>query len=137
MKSSPKTKSDLNKKFKKVAETPASFDFYIAIHDFIQYIEVTPALADGLSYKIKINRELGIPDKYSYLKQIYQALEDVRANSNRDLGHDRYSVMRDMNRIENKDLSESNAFWKKRELFRKISGEIYTRLDGYLAEAKV
>jgi hypothetical protein len=137
MKANTKTKNDLNKKFQKVAETPASFAFYIAIHDFIQYIEVTPPLTDGLSHKLKVNRELGIPDKYNYLKQIHQALEDIRINSKRDLGHDRYSVMRDMNRIQSKDLSESNSFWKKRELFRKLSGEIYTRLDGYLAEAKI
>jgi len=38
-------------------------------------------------------------------------------------------VLGELNRIKNKDVSESNSFWKKRELFRKLTGEIYERLS--------
>ena len=48
--------------------------------------------------------------------------------SNVDLGHTRYSVIVELNRIQNNDVSDSNSFWKKRELFRKLAGEIYERL---------
>jgi hypothetical protein len=131
-----KTKTGLDNKFAKVKETPVSFAFYIAIHDFIAYIEANPALLEALSKQIKINRELGIPDKYVMLRQIYQAIEDMHSDSTRDLGHDRYSVIRDMNRIQGEDHSDSNAFWKKRELFRKTSGEIYERLNHHLSGDK-
>lgn len=129
MKLPGKKRSDLDKKFKKVAETPASFDLFVAIHDFVEYIELQPALAAGLSSKIKLNRELDISTKYNYLKQIYQGLEDANIKTNADLGHTRYSVIRDLARIQNNDVSDSNAFWKKRELFRKLTGEVYRRFD--------
>ncbi|MEK7181396.1 MAG: hypothetical protein AAB738_03655 [Patescibacteria group bacterium] len=122
-------KSDLGKKFHRVIETPASFDFFAAIHDFIKHIELNPSLSSGLSSRIKSNRELKIPDKYSYLKQIYQGLEDADIVSSVDLGHERYMALQELNRIRNEDVSESNSFWKKRELFRKLVGEIYERLS--------
>lgn len=133
MKSFRETKFDLDKKFQKVLQTPASFDFFVAIHDFIQYIELNPLLSKGLSHRIKVNRELDIPNKYSYLKQIYRGLEDINTKSNADLGHERYSVIRDLNRIQNKDVSDSNSFWKKRELSRKLAATIYERLNTYLS----
>ncbi len=129
MKSLGKVKSGLDKKFQKVLKTPAGFDFFVAIHDFIEHIELNSSLSDSLSSRIKSNRELNIPSKYSYLKQIYQGLEDADIKSNIDLGHARYAVLLELNRIRNKDVSESNSFWKKRELLRKLTGEIYNRLN--------
>ena len=124
-----KVKTDLDKKFKKVSETPASFDFFVAVHDFIEHIELNTSLSKNLSSRLKPNRELNIPNKYNYLKQIYQGLEDAETTSTADLGHTRYAVLIELNRIRNNDVSNSNSFWKKRELFRKLTGEIYKRLS--------
>ncbi len=129
MKLVKKVKSDLDKKFQKVLKTPAGFDFFVAIHDFIEHIELNLPLSNSLSCRIKPNRELNIPNKYNYLKQIYQGLEDVHSKSDVDLGHARYMVLIELNRIRSKDVSGSNSFWKKRELFRKLTGEIYERLN--------
>lgn len=129
MKLPGKVKSDLNRKFQKVLKTPASFDFFVAIHDFIKVIELNPPLFNCVSCNTKINQELKIPKKYEYLKRIYQGLEDADNGSRIDLGHDRYAIILELNKIRNKDVSESNSFWKKRELFRKLTGEIYKRLD--------
>ena len=129
MKLLKKVKSDLDKKFQKVLKTPASFDFFAAIHDFIEYIESNSSLFNSLSSRVKSNRELNIPNKYGYLKQIYQGLEDANIKSNVDLGHTRYMIIQELNRIRNKDISESNSFWKKRELFRKLTSEIYKVLN--------
>lgn len=136
MKSIEKTKSGLSKKFQKILETPAGFEFFMAIHDFIEYVELSPTLVGGVSSRTKINRELDIPGSYGYLRQIYQGLEDINTKSNADLGHARYGVINELNRIQNKDVSESVSLWKKRELFRKLAGEVYERLDAYLSELK-
>jgi hypothetical protein len=136
MKSLEKTKSGLDKKFRKILETPASFDFFMAIHDFIEYVELDPMLAGGVSGRTKVNRELDIPNRYGYLRQIYQGLEDINTKSSVDLGHVRYGVIKELNRIQNKDVSESVSLWKKRELFRKLAGEVYERLDAHLSESK-
>ncbi len=122
-------KSGLDKKFQKVLKTPASFAFFVAIHDFIEHIELNPSLSKNLSPRIKPNRELKIPSKYGYLKQIYQGLEDAEIKTSADLGHARYMVIQDLKRIQNENFSENNSFWKKRELFRKLTGEIYERLN--------
>lgn len=124
-----KAKSDLDKKFQKVAKTPAGFAFFVAIHDFIEHIESNPALSKNLSDRLKPNREMNIPTKYGHLKKIYQGLEDADIKSDADLGHARYMVIRELERIRRNDLSESNSFWKKRELFRKLAAEIYERLS--------
>lgn len=124
-----KVKSDLDKKFQKVLKTPASFDFFVAIHDFVEHIELNLSLSKNLSPSLKSNRELNISNKYGLLKQIYQGLEDSHSKNNIDLGHARYMVVADLNRIKNQDVSENNLFWKKRELFRKLTGEIYERLN--------
>ena len=124
-----KVKSDLDEKFQKVLKTPASFAFFVAIHDFIKHIELNSSLSDSLSRRTKPNRELNIPNKYNHLKEIYQGLEDIDTKSGADLGHVRYMVVQDLNKIRNKNFSESNSFWKKRELFRKLTGEIYERLN--------
>lgn len=129
MKLSGKVKSGLNTKFQKVLKTPAGFAFFVAIHDFIKYIELNSSLTKNLSNRTKNNRELNIPSKYSYLKQVYQGLEDANIKSDADLGHARYSVILELNKIRKEDLSENNPFWKKRELFRKLTGEIYERLN--------
>jgi hypothetical protein len=121
MTASQKTKSALNTKFQKIQQAPENFEFFVAIHDFVKYIQADPSL-----------RKMKFPDKYNYLKQTYQGLEDVRdeskASSKNDLGHDRYSVIRDMTRIRDKDFSDSNAFWKKREIFRKLTVEVHQQL---------
>lgn len=134
MKTAEKRKSDLDKKFKKVLETPASFDFFMAIHDFIKHIELNPFLSKGLSARVKANKELDIANKYNYLKKIYQGLEDMSKKSGVDLGHARYMIIRELNQIKNKEFSGSNSFWKKRELFRKLAGIIYERLNAHLSE---
>ncbi|MEK7575811.1 MAG: hypothetical protein AAB491_01860 [Patescibacteria group bacterium] len=129
MKLLEKVKNDLDEKFQKISKTPASFDFFVAIHDFVEHIELNPSLSRGLSSHIKSNQELRIPSKYSYLKKIYQGMEDIKVKSNVDLGHERYMVLIELNKIRNKNISESNSFWKKRELFRKLVGEIYEILS--------
>lgn len=134
MKAAEKRKSDLDKKFKKVLETPASFDFFTAIHDFIKHIELNPFLSKGLSARVKANKELDIANKYNYLKKIYQGLEDMNKKSGVDLGHARYMIIRELNQIKNKEILGSNSFWKKRELFRKLAGIIYERLNSHLSE---
>lgn len=135
MKTAEKKKSDLDKKFKKVLETPASFDFFVAIHDFVEHIELNSFLYGGLSNRVKANRELNIANKYDYLKKIYQGLEDMNIKSGVDLGHTRYMVIQELNKIRNKEVSENNSFWKKRELFRKLTSVIYERLSAYLSES--
>jgi len=129
MKILTKAKSGLDEKFHKVLATPANFDFYVAIHDFVEHIEFNPSLSKSLSQRIKTNRELRIPSKYTALKQIYQGLKDTNIKTNADLGHARYMVLRELNQIRNKDFSEGNSFWKKRELFRKMAAEVYERLS--------
>lgn len=126
-----KEQSDLEQKFRKVLETPASFDFFVAIHDFIEYIERTPVFSKALSSRIKANRDLNIPTRYAYLKQVYQGLEDVHVRSNEDLGHARYMVIRELSQIQNNEASDSNSFWRKRELLRRLVGEIYKRLTAH------
>lgn len=129
MKLLEKVKSDLDEKFQKVLKTPASFAFFVTIHDFVEHIELNSSLSDNLSPRIKSNKELKIPAKYGCLKQIYQGLEDAGIKSDVDLGHSRYMVIQDLNKIRNENFSESNSFWRKRELFRKLTGEIYKRLS--------
>ena len=129
-------KSGLDKKFQKVIKTPASFDFYVAIHDFIDYIESNAPMVKSLQSSSKLNRELKIPDKYNHLRRIHQGLEDADNKSGDDLGHARYAVLIELNRIKNKEASESNSFWKKRELFRKFTSDIYARLNPDAAEVK-
>lgn len=133
MKTLAKKKLDLDKKFKRVLETPASFDFFVAIHDFIEYIELNSFLAKGLSGRIKANREMDIMNKYDYLKKIYQGLEDINIKSTVDLGHSRYMVIQELSRIQNKETSESNSFWRKRESSRKLASAVYERLNVYLS----
>ncbi len=133
MKPTGKIKADLDKKFQKVHETPAGFGFFVAIHDFIEHIEANPPLLQGLSGRIKANQELDITTKYEYLKKIYQGLEDINKETSADLGHARYAVIRELSQIQDKDTSESNSFWKKRESSRKLAGMIYERLGAYLS----
>ena len=123
-----KARSALDKKFQKVLQAPEGFGLFEAIHDFIEHIELNPAFSNSLSYRTKINRDLNIPTKYGYLRQIYQGLEDADIKTNKDLGHARYMNIRDLNRIQSQEFSESNFFWRKRALFRKLAGEVYERL---------
>lgn len=133
MKLMKKIKSGLYKRFQKVLRTPASFAFFVAIHDFIECIELNSVLSSGLSSRMKINRDLGIPTKYGHLKKIYQGLEDMDSQSNNDLGHERYMVICNLNLIQNDEVSENNSFWKKRDSFRKLTTDIYERLNTCLS----
>jgi|SRR3989338_494377 len=135
MKAMEKRKLDLDKKFKKVLETPASFAFFTAIHDFVEHIKLNSFLHNGLSSRAKANQKLNIANKYDYLKKIYQGLEDINIKSGVDLGHSRYMVIQELNKIKNKELSENNSLWRKRELFRRLTGVIYERLNAYLSES--
>ncbi|MBM3256989.1 MAG: hypothetical protein FJY98_01520 [Candidatus Liptonbacteria bacterium] len=131
-----KEQAELHAAFQKVVDTPPSFDFFEAIHDFVACIEHTSSFADALSPRIKANRELNIPVRYGYLKQIYRGLEDVKTKSNEDLGHARYMVIRELTQIQSSEFSESNSFWRKRELWRRLVGEIYKKLNPQFFQAK-
>ena len=136
MQEQEKVKSDLDRKYLKVMKTPASFALYMAIHDFVKYIELNSALSKSLSYKVKENRDLGIPAKYGSLRQIYQGIEDINTESDDDLGHERYTTICDLNRIQDGETFDRNAFWKKRETFKKLTVQIYERLNIQLADVK-
>ena len=132
MERASKAKEALHRKFNKVKETAAGFDFYVSIHDFIDFIESDASFSVFLGEKAKRGAE--IPPKYFYLKQIYQGIEDIDEKTTADLGHDRYVAIRELGLIRRNDLSESNSFWKRRELFRKLSGEVYKILDAHLVK---
>ncbi len=126
-----KKKPKLEQKLHKMLKTPASFAFFVSIHDFVEVIETDSALSR------KLSRDL----KYGHLKQIHRGIKDISvrgkaSNGQEDLGHERYMVINDLNRIQKKETSDSNSFWKKRELFRKLALEIYDRLHPQPAEAK-
>lgn len=128
-----KVKSGLDEKFQKISKTPAGFDFFVAIHDFVEHIELNPSLSKNLSSFMKANQELRISGKYGYLKKIHQGMKDADTKSKADLGHERMMVLVELNKIKNKDVSDNNSFWKKRETFRKSTGEIYEILSPSLA----
>ncbi|MEK9194591.1 MAG: hypothetical protein AAB884_02165 [Patescibacteria group bacterium] len=133
-----KKKFDLKKKFQKILKTPASYAFFVAIHDFVKFIELDPVLSDGLSHCIKTSQSPNIATKYANLKLVYQGMEDIFAGGRSigDLGHKRYMVILDLNRIQNKEVSENNSFWKKRELFRKLIIDIHEGLNLHLSRSK-
>ena len=121
-----KKKPNLEQKLQKMLKTPASFAFFVAVHDFVEVIEIDVALSKKLSKDLK----------YGHLKQIHRGIKDLSLKSKEDLGHERYMVINDLNKIQNKEMSESNSFWKKRELFRKLALEIYDRLHPQPVEVK-
>ena len=131
---SEKIKLALDRKLKEVRETPASFTFFVSLHDFVEYIESTPKFAIFFSGK-KGSRASELSAKYSIMKQIYQGIEDIDIRTTDDLGHDRYVAIRELSLIRKKDLSENNSFWKRRELLRKLAGEIHAILYSYLSES--
>ena len=133
MKTAEKVKSGLDEKFQKISKTPAGFDFFVAIHDFVELIELDKALSKNLTSFMKANQELRISGKYGNLKKIHQGMKDANTKSKADLGHDRMMVLVELNKIKNNDVSENNSFWKKREIFRKVTGEIYEILSPTLA----
>ena len=128
-----KIKSNLDRKIKKVRETPASFTFFVSLHDFVEYIESTPSFAVFFSKAKKGSRAKELSARYAVMKQIYQGIEDIDVRTADDLGHDRFVAIRDLSSIRNKNFSDSNAFWKQREILRKLAGEIHETLCGYLA----
>lgn len=128
------TKRILEKKFQKVVQTPASFAFFTAIHNFVEYIEQTSILSRNLSRRVEINKDLKLPMKYAHLKKIYQGIEDANGRSEGDLGHDRYMTINELKQIRNNEESDSNVFWKKRETFRRLTVEVYERLTINLSQ---
>jgi hypothetical protein len=135
MKDAGKIKSALDRKIKKVRETPASFTFFVSLHDFVEYIESTPSFAVFFSGAKKGSRAKELSAKYAVMKQIYQGIEDIDIRTADDLGHDRFVAIRDLSSIRNKNFSDSNAFWKQREILRKLAGEIHATLCVYLSES--
>lgn len=134
MASAKKIQSVLNRKLKEVRETPASFVFFVSLHDFVQYIESTPSFAVFFNGAKKGSRASEISPKYSVLKRIYQGIEDIDVRTTNDLGHDRYMAIRELSSIRKNDVSENNSFWKRRELLRKLVGEIHATLHSHLSE---
>jgi hypothetical protein len=128
MKPPSKVQLKLNQTFQKVQEAPTGFGLFVAVHDFVEHIESYPAFSKTVATYAKANAELNIPKKYAYLKQVYQGVEDIDGKPGGDIGHTRYSVIRELTSIRNKDVSESNSFWKKREALRKMVGEIHRTL---------
>jgi hypothetical protein len=135
MASAAKIKSGLDQKCSEVRETPASFRFFVTLHDFVKYVESTPSFGVFFGSAKKGNRAAEISPKYSVLKQVYQGIEDIDIHTAADLGHDRYVAIRELNLIRKEDVSENNSFWKRREALRKLVGEIHETLYGYLSES--
>lgn len=132
-----KVQRALDRKLKVVRETPASFPFFVSLHDFVQYIESTPSFAvffGGVKGAKKGSRASELSPKYFNMKQIHQGIEDIDLHTTDDLGHDRYVTIRELTLIRKNDVSENNSFWKRRELLRKMAGDIHRTLSGYLAE---
>jgi hypothetical protein len=125
-------KDKLDEKFKKVMNTPASFAFFVAIHEFIEYIERDRVLSRHFSSKSRASENADLLYKYTHLKRIHQGLKDIKIKTGEDLGHVRLTTVRDLNRIRNKETKDSNLFWEKRESFRKQATEIYERLNATL-----
>ena len=126
------SKLALHQKFEKIKKAPEGFTLFVSIHDFIEYIESTSSF-DVFLKGGKSARAKEIPGKYFSLKQIYQGIEDLSEKSTADLGHDRYVAIRELTLIKKNELSENNSFWKRRETFRKLIGEVYKTLDEHLS----
>ena len=127
---------NLEKSMKKVLQTPASFAFFVAIHDFVECIEKNPTLSTGISCRTAINRDLKLPGKYASLRKIHQGIRDSSDKSSDDLGHERYMAVVSLRRIQNNEESNHNSFWGKRETFRKLTVEVYERLAINLSKSK-
>lgn len=136
MKSLRKAKLKLDNKFQKIADTPASFAFFVAIHDFIECVEMDPALSQGFA-RLKINREKDLSTRYARLRQIHQGVKDLGTPSSEDLGHDRNVVVRDLVRIRKQETSDGNSFWKKRELWRRLAAEVHGNISAQLFPSPV
>jgi len=132
MASQAAVKSALDKKHQKISETAAGFTFFVSLHDFVEYIEATPTFASFFAGTKRGSRAAEMSPKYFVLKQVYQGIEDIDLNTTDDLGHDRYVAIRELGLIRKKDLSENNSFWKRRELLRKVAGEVHATLGEFL-----
>ena len=135
MMTSEKIRVVLDQKIKEVRETPASFTFFVSLHNFVEYIEVTPAFAVFFSGAKKGSRAKELTAKYAIMRKVYQGVEDIDVRTTADLGHDRYVAIRDLCLIRDKNVSENNSFWKQREILRKLAGEIHGTLCVYLTES--
>jgi hypothetical protein len=130
-----KIKLALDRKLKRVREAPAGFTFFVSLHNFVQYIESTPKFAVFFSGAKRGSRASELSPKYFVMKQVYQGIEDIDMSTTHDLGHDRYVAIRELGLIRKNDFSENNSFWKRRELLRKVAGQIHETLRGYLSES--
>jgi hypothetical protein len=133
MKTAGNTQTMLDKRFKEVNDAPAGFDFFVSLHNFVGFIEAAPSFAAFFAGAKRGSRAAEIPPKYSVMKQIYQGIEDINAPQNGDIGHDRYTAVRELSAIKKKDVSDSNGFWKRREALRKLAGEIHVTLSAHLS----
>lgn len=131
MKPLQKAKLNLDKKFQKITDAPAGFAFFVAIHDFVECVELDPVISRKFP-RLKVSGEKDLSAKYTHLKQIHQGVKDLNAPSDADLGHDRNVVVRDLGRIRKKETSDSNSFWKKREVWRKFAGEVHGNICAQL-----
>jgi hypothetical protein len=134
MVSRERTASALDKKFEKVRGAPAGFDLFVSIHDFVDYIESVPDFSVFFRQDKKKNRAAELSAKYVLMRQIHQGIEDIDVRTKKDLGHDRYVAIRDLNLIRADRVSENNNFWKQREVLRRLAGEVHRTLRAHLAE---
>ncbi len=123
----------LNNRFKEVNDTPAGFAFFVSLHDFVGYIESAPSFADFFAGAEKGGRTEEFLPKYSVMKQVYQGIEDINAPQDGDIGHDRYTAVRELNAIKKNDVSDSNGLWKRRETLRKLAGDVHAKLSAHLS----
>ncbi len=128
----------LDRKMRHVRETPASLSFFVALHDFVKYIESAPSLTVFFSGSKKASRAKEMGSRYLVMRRVYQGIEDLDVRSKTDLGHDRYVTINELNLIRNNEFSDNNSLWKHRELLRRAAGEIHKTLQDYLSgiEAK-
>lgn len=115
--------TEIGKRLDRVAKTPAGFELFVAIHDFVERFEAHASFS-----------RLTLPSKYRYLKEVHQGIKDTGAKPEGDLGHERYMIVQDLIRIKQKDVSDSNPLWKKREALRAVSADVYEILNDFLAE---
>ncbi len=130
------TRLALDQKIAEVRGTPAGFAFFVSLHDFVAYIESAPHFSVFFQGDRKGSRTKELSAKYALMKQIHQGIEDLAVRTEKDLGHDRYVAIRDLTLIRNDRAADNNAFWKQREVLRKLAVEIHKTLSAYLAESE-
>jgi hypothetical protein len=56
---------------------------------------------------------------------VHQGIRDLDAAKAGDLGHERYMTIQDLMRIRKNEVSDNNPLWKKRDLLRRLSNDVY------------